>query len=556
MAESRRDLNVIWFMVDSVRNYRTGEDDRDKLDIMDKVAAEAVEFTTVVTSAPSSVMSMSAMMTSCPAYYIGRDYESFKFDASAFPSLPQILKADGHEIYSIIFFREGREKLKNLFDQAGREYWPTGLKHARNYWSNDDVNQVLFNLLEGGLTEPFFLYVDYNCRLDPNTSDKVELAINRLKEMGIYDRSIFVLCSDHGYPDPRRGMGPRWFKQQGLSHDLVLTDDNILIPLYVRYPGVFPRRINTVVSSLDITPTILDILGKKVDGNLSRMMRGKSLLPLINGSGDSDEFEQRKTRVDARFLLQSRRKTALRGNRHKYILHRDTGEEEFYDLSRDSLEQHNLIKSTALADVITEFRREFRDQEEDSVQFHIAYLLSKLKRSMAGLGGRGRIQKILLFDCSQLEHIDLLVVVLQEAFDAPIIDIIARAGKASYGPESAFRHIFEFADGDAEFKVFRQRHTAITSEQYDLLLVLTQDPSAPEHKRVIRIAQRLPAREMVVVDSNMDIGYRRKRSLSMLLKVLYSKRDFYLKEPGLLFGDFFKFVKYTVRKAGKEKIRQ
>ncbi len=56
-------LNVIWILVDSVRNYKSGGDDRDKLDIMEKIGPQCIDFETVVTSAPSSLMSFSAMMT-------------------------------------------------------------------------------------------------------------------------------------------------------------------------------------------------------------------------------------------------------------------------------------------------------------------------------------------------------------------------------------------------------------------------------------------------------------------------------------------------------------
>lgn len=72
---NKKKLNVIWFLVDAVRTYRTGLDDRDKLDLMDKMAEESVAFTSAVTSVASSIMSVAAMMTSCPAYQIARDYD-------------------------------------------------------------------------------------------------------------------------------------------------------------------------------------------------------------------------------------------------------------------------------------------------------------------------------------------------------------------------------------------------------------------------------------------------------------------------------------------------
>ena len=56
---------------------------------------------------------------------------------------------------------------------------------------------------------------------------------------------FFYLLSDHGYMDPKRGYTPEKLKEMGLTHDLVLFDDNIRIPFYLKYPGCEPRNINT-----------------------------------------------------------------------------------------------------------------------------------------------------------------------------------------------------------------------------------------------------------------------------------------------------------------------
>ena len=42
--------NVIWFVIDGVRSYRSGIDDRDRIDVMDKLGKDAVEFTNAFAS--------------------------------------------------------------------------------------------------------------------------------------------------------------------------------------------------------------------------------------------------------------------------------------------------------------------------------------------------------------------------------------------------------------------------------------------------------------------------------------------------------------------------
>ena len=61
--------NLIWIVVDGVRSYRTGIDDRDRIDIMDKFALESVEFTNAIASAPSTILSGAAMFTGMPSCF-------------------------------------------------------------------------------------------------------------------------------------------------------------------------------------------------------------------------------------------------------------------------------------------------------------------------------------------------------------------------------------------------------------------------------------------------------------------------------------------------------
>lgn len=162
-------LNLIWIIVDSVRHYRGAGDDRDKLEVMDELASEAVEFETVVTAAGSSLMSISAMFTGCPSYLIARDFDNFTYDKSTFVSIGEVLKNRGYNTYGIFQYAYGRERLGGkIMDLVGPEHFPPGLETNRR-WSNDEINQIFFNQLDAGLQEPFFLCLWYNCREDMET---------------------------------------------------------------------------------------------------------------------------------------------------------------------------------------------------------------------------------------------------------------------------------------------------------------------------------------------------------------------------------------------------
>ena len=165
--------NIVWILTDSVRTYPTDADDRGKLPMMDRFGEESVEFLNVVTSAPSTIMAISAMMTSLPSYLIARNYDDFMFDNKFFTCLNDILKKNGY--FSMAFFRHmhPREKFHNLFDFVPHKYWEPDLRHGQ-IWSNTDLWKVLKNFLRDEIPQPVFLFIHYNCRKDPTISDIVE----------------------------------------------------------------------------------------------------------------------------------------------------------------------------------------------------------------------------------------------------------------------------------------------------------------------------------------------------------------------------------------------
>lgn len=363
--------NVIWIIVDSVRNYHTNADDRGRIDIMDELAKKGVEFSTAVTSAPSTVMSTSAMMTSVPAIYQSLIYEGFNSKTRSLNTLQSILSENGYNVKNTIFFPEGRSYLAPMIGDICDKH-STHL-NPDEFWSNDNINEILEGLLEEGLEDPFFLYLNYNCRHDPETSQKVEHGLSMLKEKGMLDNTIIIINSDHGYPDPSRNIS--YTEMRNLGHDLVMTDDNILVPLIFVAPNATSKVIKEPVSLLDVSPTILDIIGLN-DGELKNdHEKGKSLKSLIY----NDNLPQNQIqRVDNRYIAQQRRLSALRDNTYKYIYDVDNNEEFFYDIINDPLELTNLINNESNLDVIKKFRDRFNQDEQIIWDHHASFVKNRL----------------------------------------------------------------------------------------------------------------------------------------------------------------------------------
>jgi len=61
-----------------------------------------------------------------------------------------------------------------------------------------------------------------------------------------------------GYPDPRTGFNKSTMRET--RHDMIVTDDNVRIPLFIKFPGCRPGKVSDTVGTVDLLPTILGLL--------------------------------------------------------------------------------------------------------------------------------------------------------------------------------------------------------------------------------------------------------------------------------------------------------
>ncbi|MEO9826384.1 MAG: sulfatase-like hydrolase/transferase [Paracoccaceae bacterium] len=91
--------------------------------------------------------------------------------------------------------------------------------------------------------------------------------VDWLKKSGQWDDTIIVLTADHGEMLGDFGL---WGK--GTFHDAAFH-----VPLMIRVPGQTPRRIAAMTESVDVAPTLLDLVGAKIPDS----MNGTSLRSLL-----------------------------------------------------------------------------------------------------------------------------------------------------------------------------------------------------------------------------------------------------------------------------------
>ena len=556
-----KQYNIVWAIVDSVRHYHTPGDDRTRLDFMDEFSKESIEFKHVITSAPSTVMSISAMMTSMPSFYLGRNYSDFRFDNDYFSTLSSILNSFGWETRALLMHPDIRDKLR-VFDLISSKYWPKGFSH-KNWWDNSQINQLLRNALkiDGDQSpKPCFWFLDFNCREDPETSNIVKDSFQALKDAGYNeDNTIFILCSDHGYPDPSRGITPEFLKDNNLTHDVFMTEDNIRIPLFISYPGCKKgSKIDEIISTLDLKPTILDLLQIQVDDEISSRWHGQSLMQLIN----QDDFKydtERLIRVDARFFGQSGRISALCGTNYKYVYHHDTGHEEFFDLSNYMKEEKNVMHELSadpdLNLIFEHFKESFKETERNGSNFQINYAVRKLSKRFEDINLiNNSYLKILIVAPIPLNMLQSIASALETFTKDPKITIITTEETSMSGQQKY----------DVYFAKEAGKNLVIDSDvklpKFDLCVLVSNGESSlirvdsnkeiysnQKEKNLANFAKSIKPKKIISLDLNMTVSIN-KGQISRYVKTLFHKRDFFLEEPSLIFFEIGKILKAIKRK--------
>jgi arylsulfatase A-like enzyme len=101
--------------------------------------------------------------------------------------------------------------------------------------------------------------------------------LNELEGRDLLANTIVIITADHGEI--------LYDHEYYFGHDIALYDECLLIPLIVYTPGLEAagRRVSSLVQSLDIMPTVLDLL----EMQKPEYLEGRSLLPLIGGSDEA-----------------------------------------------------------------------------------------------------------------------------------------------------------------------------------------------------------------------------------------------------------------------------
>lgn len=194
----------------------------------------------------------------------------------------------------------------------------------------------------------------------------VKPIMDKLKELGLYEKSLIILTSDHG---------EEFMDHEAWLHDHSVYNEGIRIPLMVKFPEAENKgtRIENIVRITDIMPTILDRANIKTK---KYRFDGATLIPMIKGN----EKIRRTFLSDLalREFTMAPSVISLNKGQYKFILNKKISSPyvqrlvrnfdgklvELYDLENDPGEIKNLAANIAYRDICFEFLDEIERMYE------------------------------------------------------------------------------------------------------------------------------------------------------------------------------------------------
>jgi arylsulfatase A-like enzyme len=163
------------------------------------------------------------------------------------------------------------------------------------------------------------------------TDEKFRKFLDEYAKLGLMDKTIFVLTSDHG---------TEFYEHKRFDHGFSLFDELIHVPLIIKLPKQKAGKvINDQVSSLDVMPTILDLLDVKTPEKAAKQLRGASLVPAMKGASVAKEVYS-----ETDYRQYTYKRSVITTDGWKFIYTLENKGRELYNLKNDPKELKNLVE--------------------------------------------------------------------------------------------------------------------------------------------------------------------------------------------------------------------
>jgi arylsulfatase A-like enzyme len=332
--------------------------------VLQALAAKSVSFERAVTTYPATLFALSSALT-------GQSPSEVLFAPkppdNLFTQTRQLFREQLIALPSASWFR--RPPVPELLTQAALPtFWPDAEKSTT--WMINRLRQAR------ALQHRTFAWIHY---FEPHTSKvsgrgrtaeqrakrsyaslvhQVDQQLGRLLQalatLGYLNDSLLIVFSDHG-----EALGELDY----FGHHVYLNQFATDVPLLVHAPGLAAQRSERLVLLSDITPTVLEWIGRPAMAGDARSLfsedqaerygmseafpiRGPALyevarVPITNAQTLAQRMQLIRTAA-----IDYQPKVSLVSSRYRLIVNRETGAEEFYDRVQDPNEEHELSQDS------------------------------------------------------------------------------------------------------------------------------------------------------------------------------------------------------------------
>ncbi len=370
-------MNVVLITLDTLRADHLGAYGATEVKTphLDRLATQGVVFDRVMTTAPLTLPAHSSIMTGqFPPKHGVRDNGGFFLGPEQI-TLAEILSERGYQTGATVgaFVLDSKWGLDQGFGTYQDDFDLTNVKAMSLASVNRPGNEVVdlaLKWMDGVADQRFFawmhLYDPHAPYISPEpyrsqyrghpyrgaiafTDAQVGRVFDYLDARGLSDNTIVIVTADHG-----EGLGEHGEE----THGFFVYESAMRVPLIVRAPGrgLTPRRVSQPVRSVDIMPTVLDLIG----GAPTQPIEGVSLVPLMSGEVRELPLEAYGEAMYPLHHYGWSELTTLRSERFKLI---DAPRPELYDLERDPHELTNLFEERrSVGDAML---RQLRDRKRE-----------------------------------------------------------------------------------------------------------------------------------------------------------------------------------------------
>jgi choline-sulfatase len=353
------DLNLLLVTLDTTRADRIGAYGFKGVETptLDRLAREGVLFERAISPAPLTLPAHSSIFTGkLPPRHGVRDNGGFFLDAGE-TTLAERLKARGFKTGGFVgaYVLDSKWGVDQGFDTYFDDFDLTKYQSLSLGSVDRAANEVAdhaLQWLDSVAGSRFFGWVhfyDAHSTYAPPEPFKTRYAnrpyageiafvdsqlsriVTWLESRSLLERTVIVVLGDHGESLGEHGESTHgFFVYEGVTH----------IPFIIRapYDRMHGRRVSDVVRSVDVMPTVLDLLG--VRGDDRDRHDGASLVPLLTGARAELGLEAYSEAVYPQFHFGWSELRSLQTGRFKYIA---APRPELYDLQEDPREEKNLF---------------------------------------------------------------------------------------------------------------------------------------------------------------------------------------------------------------------